>query len=74
MQIAIIRDTRGKHLEEVVLETGKFDIYTNNRIGVRQGGGYLTCITDKVNSYECKELNNLPRDISFWCCIRFTKE
>ena len=43
-------------------------------MGQRQGGGCLVYVSDKLKSYECKELNNLPGDDSVWCWVRVTSD
>ena len=34
----------------------------------------MVYISNKLKSYECKELNNLPGDDSVWCWVRVTND
>ena len=74
VQIATVTETWGKPWKEVRLEIEEFTTYRSDRMGRRQGGGCLVYVSDKLKSYECKELNNLPGDDSVWCWVRITND
>ena len=74
MQIAAVTETWGKQWKEVTLEIKDFDIYRKDRVGGRKGGGYLIYVSNKLKSYACSELENLPGEDSVWCWVKLTNE
>ena len=74
VQIAAVTETWGKQWKEVTLEIKDFNIYRKDRIGGRKGGGCLIYVSNKLKSYACSELENLPDEDSVWCWVKLTNE